>query len=155
MTDATEPRVAVSPAVVTPYLCAKGAGQAIEFYKQAFGAAEIVRLIDDSGRVSHAEIQIGGAPIYLADEFPEIDVRSPPTIGGSAVLIVLQVPDADALFGQAVAAGATIERPLADGFGGAHRTGKVIDPFGHHWLIMSIREAMSPDELQRRAGSEQ
>ncbi|MEA2573744.1 MAG: PhnB protein [Chloroflexia bacterium] len=140
-----------SPSVtVTPYLCCKGAAQAIDFYKQAFGAVEGMRLTEPDGRVSHAEIQVGGAPIYLADEFPEIDVLSPETIGGSAVLIVLQVPDVDALFNQAVAAGATVERPLSNGFDGAMRTGKVIDPFGHHWLVLTMLEDVTAGELESR-----
>jgi len=139
---------------VTPYLCVNGAARAIEFYAQAFGATEEVRLIDDSGRVSHAEISIDGAPIYLADEFPEINVLSPQTLGGSPVLITLQVADVDGTFNQAVAAGATVERPLDDGFDGAMRTGKVIDPFGHHWLIITMREQLSSEELESRyAGS--
>ena len=136
--------------IATPYICTKGAAQAIDFYKQAFGATEEVRLIDDQGRVSHAEIRIGGAPIFLADEHPEINVFSPETIGGSPVLIVLQVPDVDALFHQALAAGATVERPLSEGFDGAHRTAKVIDPFGHHWLLLTAREEISSGELERR-----
>ncbi len=139
-----------SSVTATPYLCCKGAAQAIEFYKSAFGAVEGMRLTEPDGRVSHAEIQVGGAPIYLADEFPEINVHSPETIGGSAVLIALQVPDVDALFNQAVAAGATVERPLSDGFDGAMRTGKVIDPFGHHWLILTMLEDVSAQELESR-----
>lgn len=135
---------------ITPYLCVKGAAQAIEFYKQAFGAAEAMRLVDSDGRVSHAEIEIGGSPIYLADEFPEINVFSPKSIGGSPVLIVLRVADVDALFNQAVAAGATVERPLEDGFEGAHRTGKLVDPFGHHWLVLTELEEVSAQELESR-----
>lgn len=136
--------------IVTPYLCCKGAARAIEFYKQAFGATEGMRLTEPDGRVSHAEIQVGGAPIYLADEFPEINVYSPETIGGSAVLITLQVPDVDAMFNRALTAGATVERPLSDGFDGAMRTGKVIDPFGHHWLILTMLEDVSAQELESR-----
>ena len=136
--------------MVTPYLCVKGAARAIEFYARAFGASEEARLIDDSGRVSHAEIRIGGSAVYLADEFPEINVLSPETLGGSPVLITLQVPDVDAMFNQAVAAGATVERPLDDGFDGAMRTGKIIDPFGHHWLILTMKEELSYEELESR-----
>src|SRR3954454_25001957 len=92
MPDSVKPNPQAFQAKVTPYLCAKGAARALAFYQEAFGATEMVHLVDDQGRVSHAEIQIGGASIYLADEFPEIDVLSPETIGGSPVLIVLQVP---------------------------------------------------------------
>jgi PhnB protein len=147
MIDHTDPTFR---ATATPYLCAKGAPQAIDFYKRAFGAIEEVRLIDSAGRISHAEILIGGAPIYLADEHPEINVLSPQTLGGSPVLIVLDVPDVDTLFSQAVAAGATVDRPLADDFDGGMRTGKVIDPFGHSWLLITMKEQLSAEELQRR-----
>ncbi len=150
MENGQQSNSASSRATITPYLCCKGAAQAIEFYRQAFGAIETLRLVDESGRVSHAEIRIGGAPIYLADEFPEIEVLSPQTTGGSPVLIVLEVPDVDATFNQAVSAGAMVERPLADGFDGAHRTGKLIDPFGHHWLILTVLEELSAEELEGR-----
>jgi PhnB protein len=131
-----------------PYLCTHDTAGAIAFYQQAFGAVEAVRMTDDQGRISHAEIRIAGAPVYLADEHPEIDVYCPHTIGGSPVLIVLEVEDVDTLFPQAVAAGAMIERPLADAFGGAHRNGKLIDPYGHHWLLLTIRSPLTREQLQ-------
>lgn len=120
-------------AVVTPYLCVKGAARAIEFYKRAFGATEADR-ITDGGKIGHAEIRLYGAPIFLADEFPEIDVLSPESIGGSPVLIHLTVPDVDALTAQAVAAGATLVRPVADQDYGM-RNSKVRDPFGYTWML--------------------
>lgn len=123
----------------TPYLCVHDGVGAIEFYCRAFGAVETARMIDDRGRLSHGEVRIGAAAIMLSDEHPEINVLSPRTIGGSPVMIVLEVEDADTIFNQAVAAGATVDRPLADGFGGEHRNGKLIDPFGHRWMIFARR----------------
>ena len=124
----------------TPYLAIKGAAASLDFYKKAFGAVEIFCLTDDDGRISHAEMNIGGASIFVSDEFPEIDVLSPQTIGGSPVMIVLQVPDVDAVFHRATAAGALVVRPLQDGFDGKLRTAKVNDPFGHRWMLVTRKE---------------
>jgi PhnB protein len=124
---------------VTPYLCVNDARRALAFYQEAFGAVETNRIVMADGRMGHAEIRIGGALIFLADEFPEIGVLSPPSLGGSAVLIHLTVPDVDALTAQAVAAGATVLRPVADQ-GGGHRNGKLTDPFGHNWMLSMFRE---------------
>ncbi len=124
-------------AAVTPYLTCQDAARAMVFYMAAFGAVEIYRLPDADGRISHAEIQINGAPIFISDEYPEIDVLAPPTIGGSPVMVVLEVPDVDAMFAQAVAAGAVIDRPLQDGFDGELRTAKLTDPWGHRWMILT------------------
>ena len=119
---------------VTPYLCAKDAPAALEFYKKAFSAVETLRWPDPSGRISHAEFKIGEAVIMLSDEHPEIDVLSPATLGGSAVLLVLTVPNVDALFAQAVAAGATVRGPVTDQPYG-RRSGQLVDPFGYRWDI--------------------
>ncbi len=127
----------------TPYLCNRDTAGALAFYEKAFGAVETMRLTDDQGRVSHAEIKIGDARIMVSDEHPEINVLSPQTLGGSPVMIVLDVEDVDALFHQAVAAGMTVDRPLQDGFGGALRTAKLIDPYGHRWMILTRRGAPS------------
>lgn len=124
-------------ATVTPYLAIKGASQAIEFYRTAFGAVEVFRLEDKDGRVSHAEIRIGGAAVLISDEYPEIGVRGPLSLGGSAVMIVLEVPDVDWVFGQAVQAGAVVDRPLQDSFNGALRNGKLVDPYGHRWMVLT------------------
>jgi PhnB protein len=137
---------------VTPYLCAKGAAQAIEFYKKAFSATERMRIAQPDGRVGHAEIQIGDSVIMLADEFPEMGVRSPQTLGGSPVSIHLYVEDADAMFKQAVAAGAKVKRPIADQFYG-DRLGGVEDPFGHTWWISTHKEDLSPEEIEKRAAT--
>ncbi len=134
----------------TPYLCVKGAAAAIEFYKKAFGATESMRLGMPGGKIGHAEIKIGKAPIMLADEFPEMSVVSPQTLGGSPVTIHLYVEDVDAIAGQAVAAGAKVLRPVEDQFYG-DRAGKLEDPFGHVWWIATHKEDVSPEEMQKRA----
>lgn len=130
---------AIAGATLTPMIDVKNAIAAIEFYKRAFGAVEVMRLNEDDGRVSHCELRIGGATLMLSDEYPEINHLSPQTIGGSPVILLLTVPDVDVVFERAVAAGATITRPLQDGFDGALRTGKLMDPFGHPWMIVTQR----------------
>ena len=135
---------------VTPYLCVRRAAQAIEFYKKAFLATERMRIAHTDGRVGHAELQVGDSVIMLSDEFPEIGARSPQSLGGSPVSIHLYVEDADAIFSQAVAAGAKIKRPIADQFYG-DRLGGVEDPFGHTWWISTHKEDLSPQEIERRA----
>lgn len=136
----------------TPYLCVRDAASAIEFYKKAFGATELMRLADPNGKIGHAEIKIGDAPIMLADEFPEMDFRSPQSLGGSPVTIVLYVEDVDALASQAVAAGAKVLRPVEDQFYG-DRMGKLADPFGHVWSVATHKEDVSPEEMRRRAAA--
>ena len=137
---------------VTPYLCVRDAASAIEFYKRALGATEVVRLAGPSGKVGHADLQIGNAHIMLSDEFPEMGVRSPQTLGGSPVSLELYTEDADALFEQAVAAGAKVLRPVADQFYG-DRGGKLEDPFGHVWWIATHKVDVSPAEMRRRAAA--
>jgi PhnB protein len=134
---------------VTPYLIVKGAASAIEFYKKAFGATELMRFPMPDGKVGHAEIKIGNSPIMLADEFPEMGARGPQSLGGSPVGILLYVEDVDTRFSQAVAAGATVERPLKDQFYG-DRSGTVVDPFGHKWTIATHKEDVSLDEMHKR-----
>ena len=134
---------------VTPYLYIKGAASALEFYKKAFGATEMFRM-DWNGRVGHAEMKIGNSMIMMADEFPEMGVRGPQTLGGSAVGLCLYVEDVDALFARAVAAGATVVRPLKDQFYG-DRSGTVSDPFGHVWTIATHKEDVAPEEMEARS----
>ena len=136
----------------TPYLIVTGAAKAIEFYKKAFGAEEMMRMAQPDGRIGHAEIKIGNSPIMLADEFPDMGARSPQSLGGSPVSILLYVKDVDAVFTQAVAAGAIVQRPVADQFYG-DRTGGVIDPFGHVWYIATHKEDVSPKEMKKRAAA--
>jgi PhnB protein len=134
----------------TPYLIVKGAGDALEFYKKALGATEIMRFPGPDGRVMHAEIKIGDSMLMLADENPAMGARSPKTLGGSPISIMLYVEDADARFNQAVAAGAKVVRPLMDQFYG-DRSGIVEDPFGHSWSISTHKEDVPAEEMQRRA----
>ncbi len=135
---------------VTPYLCVKDAARAIEFYKKAFGATEVMRLVDPTnGKIGHAQIQIGASMVMLADEFPEMGILSPQSLGGSPVSISLFVEDVDARASQAIAAGAKVLGPVADQFWG-ERSGKFEDPFGHIWLIQTRTEEVSPEEMQRR-----
>jgi PhnB protein len=135
---------------VTPYLIVKGADRAIEFYKQVFGAAQRMRMDGPNGTVGHAEIEIDGSAIMLADEFPDIGFRSPQSIGGTGVSLHLYVKDVDACFNRAVAAGAKALRPVQDQFYG-DRSGTLEDPFGHVWTISTHKEDLSPEELQKRA----
>ena len=121
---------------VVPYLCCKDAPSALEFYKNAFGAVETLRWPDPQGRISHAEFTIGEADIMLSDEFPEVGVLSPQTLSGTPVMLVLTVPDVDAFFARAIAAGATARRPVTDQPYG-RRSGQLVDPFGHRWDVGS------------------
>jgi PhnB protein len=134
---------------VTPYLIVDGAARAIEFYRRAFGAVEIMRMAAPDGRIGHAEIRIGDSHVMLADEHPEMGYRGPRSLGGSATIILLYVPDVDARFAQAVAAGAREQRPVQDQFYG-DRAGTLVDPFGHVWTIATHTEDVPPRELQRR-----
>jgi len=133
----------------TPYLCIKGANEAIEFYKKAFGATETMRLAGPDGRIGHAEIKIGKANIMLADEHPEVGFVGPRTLGGSPVMIHIYVEDVDALAARAEAAGATVRRPLADQFYG-DRVCQFEDPFGHGWHFATHKEDVSTEEMKKR-----
>jgi PhnB protein len=137
---------------VTPYLIVKGAAAALEFYKKAFGAIETVRM-QDGERIGHAEIVIGDSHVMLADEYPEMNAMAPQPGSRSPVGILLYVPDVDAVFTRAVAAGATVERELADQFYG-DRTGGIIDPFGHRWYLGTHIEDVSPEEMKRRMAAQ-
>jgi PhnB protein len=134
----------------TPYLIVNGGAAAIEFYKRAFGATEMFRMDDPHGRVGHAEIRIGDSVIMLADEHPDMGYRSPRSIGGSAVSILLYVDDVDKVFERAVAAGAKSQRPVANQFYG-DRSGTLEDPFGHVWTIATHVEDVPAEEVRRRA----
>ncbi|HEY9678781.1 MAG TPA: VOC family protein [Drouetiella sp.] len=133
----------------TPYLSIKGAAKAIDFYKKAFNATEIMRM-GDNERIHHAEIKIGDSMIMLADEFPEMGGASPTTLGNTPVAIMLYVDNVDTIFNQAVDAGAKVERPLADQFYG-DRTGGLVDPFGHKWWVAQHIEDVPHDELEKRS----
>jgi PhnB protein len=133
----------------TPYLIVDGAERAIDFYTRAFNAKELMRVPAPGHRIGHAEIKIGDSVIMLADEHPEIQARGPQHYGGSPVSILLYVEDVDSLFRQAVAAGATETRAVADQFYG-DRSGSLKDPFGHNWHLSTHQEDVSPEELNRR-----
>ena len=133
----------------TPYLILKDAAQAIDFYKRAFGAVELMRFPAPGGKVGHAEVKIGDSHIMLADEFPDMGHKSPQSLGGTPVSIMLYVNDADACAAQAVSAGAKLTKPVQDQFYG-DRSGTVEDPFGHVWHIATHMEDVPPDEMKRR-----
>jgi PhnB protein len=132
-----------------PYLSCKDATRAIEFYKKAFGATELMRMPAPEGKIGHAEIQIGAAKIMLADEFPEMGFMSPLSLGGSPVGIHIYVEDVDALTSKASAAGAKIDRPVADQFYG-DRSVTLSDPFGHRWFFATHKEDLSQEEMRQR-----
>ena len=132
---------------VTPYLVVEGAADAIEFYKKAFGATELLRMPLPGGRIAHAEVKIGDSPVMLADATEEFHAPQPGA--GSPVSLMVYVADVDRVFAQAIAAGATELRPLADQFYG-DRLGTLADPFGHVWSIATHVEDVTPDEIERR-----
>jgi PhnB protein len=134
---------------VYPYLRVHSTAEAIDFYGRAFGAEEIFRLTEPSGRIGHAEIKIGSYTVMLSDEYPERGIRGPRSLGGTTFSIHLHVANVDAAFARAVGAGAAIIRPLQDQFYG-ERSGTVRDPFGHEWLLGGHLETVTPEEMQRR-----
>jgi PhnB protein len=133
----------------TPYLCVRGAAAAIEFYKKAFGARELMR-IPMGDKIGHAELRVGDAPFMLADEFPEMNFRSPQALGGSPVNILIYVDDVDALAKRAEGAGAKLLRAPADQFYG-DRMATLEDPYGHSWSFATHIEDVSPEEMRKRA----
>jgi PhnB protein len=135
---------------VTPYLVIKGAAAAIDYYKKAFGAAERMRMEGPGGTIGHAELIIGDSTVMLADEVAEMGYRSPKTLGGSPVSILLYLENVDDVFKRALAAGGRELRPLENQFYG-DRMGTLEDPFGHVWSIATHVEDVSPEEMQRRA----
>ena len=135
---------------VTPYLIIQGAADAIAYYVKAFGATELMRIPAPEGKIGHAEIKIGDSPIMLADEFPEMGYKSPKSLGGSPVSIMIYVDDVDTVFKQAVAAGGKEQRPVKDQFYG-DRSGTLEDPFGHVWHVATHKEDISSEEMERRA----
>jgi PhnB protein len=134
---------------VTPYLIVGDAAGALAFYKKAFGAEELMRVAAPNGKIGHAELRIGDSVIMLADEYPDMNARGPHAFGGSPVSIHLYVEDVDAVAGQAIAAGATVVRPVQDQFYG-DRSGSFTDPFGHSWHVATHKEDLTPEELDKR-----
>jgi len=135
---------------VTPYLVVKGAAQAIDFYKKALGAQEMMRMPMPDGRIGHAELKIGDSHIMLADEYPEMGHRSPQSLGGAGVSLMVYLERVDDIFKQAIAAGAKELQPVKDQFYG-DRSGTFQDPFGHVWTVGTHVEDIPPDEMRRRA----
>jgi PhnB protein len=134
---------------ITPYLFVDGADRAIEFYKKAFGAEELVRMGAPGGRVMHAELQIGNSRMMLSDANPEMGARDPKSLGGSAVSILLYVDDVDAWAKRAQDAGMRVVRPVENQFYG-DRAGTFEDPFGFQWDIHTNVEEVSPEEMEKR-----
>ena len=134
----------------TPYLSVNDGAAAIDYYKKAFGATELMRMPSPNGKIGHAEIKIGKAIIMLSDEWPEGGHRSPKSLGGSTVGIMLYFEDVDRIAQQAVAAGGKMLRDVKNEFYG-DRTGTLEDPFGHRWFIATHVEDVAPDEMERRA----
>ncbi len=134
---------------VTPYLAIRNASAALEFYKKAFGATELLRMPTPDGKVAHAEIRIGDSIIMMADEYPDMDFVGPETRGGATTTLMLYVEDVDAQFRKAIDAGAVETRPLKDEFYG-DRVGSLRDPFGHMWHIATHKEDLTPEEIQKR-----
>lgn len=134
---------------VFPYLRVRDANAAIEFYKRAFGAVEAFRLAEPSGRIGHAELKFGELTVILSDEYPEFGIQGPEAYGGAGSSVHLHVDDVDAMTRQAADAGARVVMEPKDQFYG-ERTSKLVDPFGHEWMLGSHIEDVSPEEMQRR-----
>lgn len=135
---------------VTPYLIANDAASAIDFYKKGFGACELMRLVAPDGKVGHAEIRIGDSPVMLSDENLEMGFRSPRSLGGAGLSMLIYVENVDAFFDQAIAAGAKMLRPVQDQFYG-DRSGTLEDPFGHVWTVATHIEDLTPEEIDQRS----
>ena len=134
---------------VTPYLIVAGAADAIDFYRRAFGAKELMRFGGADGKIAHAELQIGDSRIMLSDEHPQMGFRSPRSLGGSGTGLMLYVDDVDRVFKRAVDAGGKTHHDVENQFYG-DRSGTLIDPFGHVWTISTHVEDVPPEEMQRR-----
>ena len=130
------------------YICVANASAAIDFYREAFGAKELWRLVEPGGKIGHAEIQIGNTSLMLSDEYPDYNTLSPETIGGSPVKIHLDVTDVDSFAEHAIKAGATLVRPIADQFYG-DRSGQLADPFGYTWIVSTHIKDVPVEEMQK------
>ncbi len=138
---------------VTPYMALRDCKAAIEFYKRAFGAEKVMQLDMPDGKIAHAEIRIGDSMVMLSEENEEWGNKSPATLGGSPMFLMIYVPDVDAAFNKAIAAGASEVRPVADQFYG-DRSGTLKDPYGYQWTLSTHVEDLSQEEVQRRMEAE-
>jgi PhnB protein len=136
---------------ITPHIVVRGAERAVAFYCDAFGAEELSRIPIPDGRLMSVQLRIGDGLLHLADEFPEMGVLAPPSIGGTPVVLALDVPDAEAVFSNAVAAGATVRQPLREMFWGDLH-GQLDDPFGHRWNVSQHVRDVPHDEIVAAAG---
>ena len=134
---------------VTPYLYVRAAASAIDFYKNVFGATEIVRMAGSNGKIMHAELRIGDSIVMLADENPQNGVMSPQTVGGYSGGLHLYVENVDAVVQKAVESGAKLLHPIKNQFYG-DRSGSLLDPFGHMWSVATHVEDVSPEEMKKR-----
>lgn len=137
---------------ITPHIVVRGADRAVAFYRDAFGAEEVSRVPTPDGRLMSVELTFGDGSLHVADEFPELGVLAPPSIGGTAVVLALDVDDADATFARAVAAGAEVRQPVRDMFWGA-RHGQLEDPFGHRWNVSQHVRDVPHDEVVAAAAA--
>ena len=134
---------------ITPYLAVDDAAKAIEFYRDAFGADEVIRMPGPDGKIAHAELQLGDSKLMLSDPFPQSSVRPPGAVGGTTASVFMYVEDVDAVVKRAVDAGATVTMEVADQFWG-DRFGTVSDPFGHVWSIATHVEDLTPEQIAER-----
>ena len=137
---------------ITPYLCVDDGAAAIDFYTRVFGAKERMRMPAPDGRIGHAELTVGDSVLMLSDEYPEMEIRGPKTVGGTPVTLSIYVEDVDDVVARAVTAGAKLRREVQDQFYG-DRSGQIEDPFGHVWSVQTHVEDVAPDEMQRRAAA--
>jgi PhnB protein len=131
---------------ITPHIVVQGAERAAAFYAEAFGAEEIDRIPTPDGRFMSVQLRVGGGGLHIADEFPEMGILAPPSVGGTSIVLALDVANADAVFAQAIAAGASVRQPLQDMFWG-DRHGQIEDPFGHRWNISQHLRDVPHDEV--------
>jgi PhnB protein len=135
---------------ITPTLTVRNAAKAIDFYKKALGAQELMRMASPDGKIGHAELRIGDSIIFLSDEMPNMGCKSPETVGGSTGTLYLYVQDVDRAFQQAVDAGGKVTMPVSDMFWG-DRHGSFVDPFGHTWSLSTHKEDLTADQIEERA----
>lgn len=141
----------IRPTGLSPHLFVLGAERAVEFYREAFGAVEVFRNTLPNGVILFVELQVGAGRLLVSEETPELGALAPPTVGGSPVMILLEVDDPDAVARSAIDAGAEVLMPVQEMFWG-ERYGVLRDPFGHRWSVTTAREQLTPDEIVRNTG---